>query len=712
MDLGRGSVSSLLRGLETGRISDAVPSLHGHTSFSRRMVLSSELEGHRGCVNRLALSDDGSLLLSGSDDCDLIVWAIESGTSVVKRGNVSPGHHANIFGVAFMPETGNTMVASAGLDSYVRYTHVETAQSTLWRYHTDMVKTVHPLDSHNFVTASKDGTARVTDVRQSPDVEPRVVAMISDESGRLVHMSSAVPSPINSNHLLVAAGDAYMRVFDLRACPFSRNRIEPASSINNHCIEIYSPLHLHLSSLEPLSWRGLRNVQSTYANFSSDGRQIVASYFEDAVFVFDRWDQSSPTFCTPPFQSKSRREKAVAQFGYQSASCVLSQKFENAATAAKQVLGIDENDMFALLCLAISLPKCNLPSDPRFAYGYFSKILRLLEKDRYYILSLWNCSEARFTEQEIESMADIWKIILEYLRLDQLLLLCPPLYQGHSNLDRHVHELTASRLDYLNRIFKDLISRCDQKLIPLEKSKETHVGLITRIALGLPASRGAMSTSRYSRMRGDVLKSLVRKFSYGIVRIREKIKNLRELMVRRSGHGGVDYAIAYSEESRSSDSEPDAEPEEPVNFHPQFTRSHRYTLQQIGNQSFSIDIGDSARGDDFELWGPLELQERCHRFHGHTSRETEIKEANFYGSNNQIVLSGSDDGRIYLWSSATGALLSSIDADDQIVNCVLGHPYHTMIFASGIDDSIKVLTPGRKVIPSLATYPSDLDDDF
>lgn len=713
MDLGRGTVSSLLRDLEVGRISEAASCLHGHTSFARRMVVSSVLEGHHGCVNRLALSTDGSLLLSGSDDCNLIIWSIDSGKSVVKRGSVAPGHYANIFGVAFMPETGNRLIASAGLDSQVRHTDVETGHSTLWNCHADMVKTVHPLDTHNFITASKDGTARLVDVRQSPSIDPPVVASVTEELGRMVPLSSGILSPINSNHLLVAASDAYTRIFDLRAPPVPGRLLGNSDAINDHCLEVYSPLHLHVSTPQTISWSGMRNIQSTYANFSSDARQIVASYFDDAVFVFDRWQQSGSTFCTPPFQSKSRREKAIAQFGCQAAACVLSQKFEQAANAAKRVLELDENDMFALLCLAISLPKCNLQSDPRFAYGYFSKALRQLEKDQCSVLRLWNCSESLFSKQEIQSMADVWKLILEYLRVDQLLLLCPPLYQGQAAHDRLVQDLTVNRLNYLNGIAEGMISLCNRILVSPEKSKEKFVELVTHRALGLPASRGALVNSRYPRLRVDVLRTLVRKFTYGIVRIREKIMHFREPMLSRSeARWTLDYVVAYSDDSGSSGSEPEAGSAESISLNPRFAcRSRHFAIQQIlENNPLAAELTDSGRADELKLWGPLELQEGCRRFHGHVSRETEIKEANFYGSKNQVVLSGSDDGKVYLWSSTTGALLSCVEADDQIVNCVMGHPYQTMIIASGIDDTIKVLTPGRKIIPTLATYPSDQDE--
>jgi WD40 repeat protein len=40
-------------------------------SLARKLELSAVLNGHTGCVNRLAWNQDGSLLASASDDCQV-----------------------------------------------------------------------------------------------------------------------------------------------------------------------------------------------------------------------------------------------------------------------------------------------------------------------------------------------------------------------------------------------------------------------------------------------------------------------------------------------------------------------------------------------------------------------------------------------------------------------------------------------------------------
>ncbi|KAI8924088.1 hypothetical protein BC831DRAFT_467499, partial [Entophlyctis helioformis] len=45
------------------------------------MTLSQVLPAHTGCVNSLAWSEDGNLLLTGSDDLHLAIWRYVPGGS-------------------------------------------------------------------------------------------------------------------------------------------------------------------------------------------------------------------------------------------------------------------------------------------------------------------------------------------------------------------------------------------------------------------------------------------------------------------------------------------------------------------------------------------------------------------------------------------------------------------------------------------------------
>ena len=49
-----------------------------------------------------------------------------------------------------------------------------------------------------------------------------------------------------------------------------------------------------------------------------------------------------------------------------------------------------------------------------------------------------------------------------------------------------------------------------------------------------------------------------------------------------------------------------------------------------------------------------------------------IKQATYWGDN--LVVSGSDCGHIFIWRRDSGMLLNVIEADRRVVNCVQPHP--------------------------------------
>lgn len=77
-------------------------------------------------------SSGGTLLASGSDDTNLVLWDYNP-TSLAKpftlNTSVSTGHHANIFSVKFMPHTQDRTVVTCAGDSEVRVFDIESSGS-------------------------------------------------------------------------------------------------------------------------------------------------------------------------------------------------------------------------------------------------------------------------------------------------------------------------------------------------------------------------------------------------------------------------------------------------------------------------------------------------------------------------------------------------------------------------------------------------------
>lgn len=110
------------------------------------------------------------------------------------------------------------------------------------------------------------------------------------------------------------------------------------------------------------------------------------------------------------------------------------------------------------------------------------------------------------------------------------------------------------------------------------------------------------------------------------------------------------------------------------------------------NSSFYSDTTlprpDSTKSS---LSAPL-VSRPLRKYTGHVNAHT-TKEVNFAGPRSQYIVSGSDDGRWYMWDKVSGGLLGVWRADADVVNVVSPHPYLPIAAVSGIDETIKVFAP-------------------
>merc|ERR1711939_959879 len=81
------------------------------------------------------------------------------------------------------------------------------------------------------------------------------------------------------------------------------------------------------------------------------------------------------------------------------------------------------------------------------------------------------------------------------------------------------------------------------------------------------------------------------------------------------------------------------------------------------------------------------------RYRGHCNART-VKDVNYYGLNDEYVVSGSDDGNFFIWDRKTCKILNILEGDGEVVNVVQGHPYEPMMAVSGIDSTVKIFGPG------------------
>lgn len=688
--LGLNSIPSLLRRLETGTL-PSPHSFHGHLSTIPAMRRHYELRGHQGCVNRLALSDDAATLISASDDCTLRLWDVATCT---ERATLAPGHESNVFGVTFMPHTNNSFVASAGFDHQVRYTSVETGSSTLWTCHQDSVKMVTAASPHVFISASIDGTARQFDARIPPYntkySASTILVRIAGSGRRFRGLFSAALSPISDNHLLVAATEPCLRIYDRRKCgsPIPRHassdrNLHPSSI--GECVQKLTPPHMHDSAPETVTCGPLpRSTHATFATYSPDGRQVVASFYDDIVHVFDLPNHTQPTACLRPFRSRKQLRGAVFVFLQEAVRALTlnphsrSLSHVNEALAsANQALEIDPGNVLALVLKAEALLDRKKFGDMREAYAALTEVIRVVKEDVGRIAQLWGMHSA---EGEMcmspnaagcATKAEIWQQVFLYKQAYAMHHMIPTRIES---FDLHGIEMTRKRMAYLDaftaRLEEYRATRMAPKMTILEWTR----------ALGDSNGQSLLYRNSAAEQRARFLERLFSNYAEGLPMLRRSIQIWTSSMRRPAVEDNDEEVQSESDsvDSCSTDSVDDLA-EDKIEALKLFERRRQGTLG--GKQSAS-------------LWGPPpSAQEGWRGFCGHISTETDIKEARFYGSNNQVVLSGSDDGNVYMWAARTGKLLATVQGDHHIVNCVLPHPRREMIFVSGIDYSVKVLTP-------------------
>ncbi|KAI9849653.1 MAG: hypothetical protein M1837_002778 [Sclerophora amabilis] len=79
-------------------------------------------------------------------------------------------------------------------------------------------------------------------------------------------------------------------------------------------------------------------------------------------------------------------------------------------------------------------------------------------------------------------------------------------------------------------------------------------------------------------------------------------------------------------------------------------------------------------------------------YRGHCNVKT-VKDVNFYGLQDEYVVSGSDSGHLFIWDKKTSQIVNILEGDSEVVNVAQGHPYEPMLAVSGIDHSIKIFSP-------------------
>lgn len=156
----------------------------------------------------------------------------------------------------------------------------------------------------------------------------------------------------------------------------------------------------------------------------------------------------------------------------------------------------------------------------------------------------------------------------------------------------------------------------------------------------------------------------------------------RHAQVEEDANGDDDEDMdndSDDEDQHSSDSDPDEEDGVPNTGMPRFMYQSAYERRRMR--------------DKVGLGVPCHSSTRSYR--GHCNVRT-VKDVNYFGLDDDYVVSGSDDGNFFIWDRKTRELVNVLEGDGETVNVIQGHPYEPMLAVSGIDHTIKIFSPDAR----------------
>ncbi|KAG9510632.1 WD and tetratricopeptide repeats protein 1 [Fragariocoptes setiger] len=698
-----------------------------------RFALEAELWGHYGCVNTLEFNEHGSILASGSDDQDVILW---NPFARKKLKTVSTGHTGNIFSVKFLPHSNDTIIATGAGDRLVKVFDTSVNDTLLdCSCHAGRVKRIATVAESHFLlwSAGEDGKILQFDLRQ-PHVcstsSPSNILISLEGDIQNIEAKCIAVNPVRTELLAVGSNDPFVRLYDRRyinveqrpqqeqsnarsqktsfGSPSHGSNSDISSNLSNNssnyhehsfdsnqgtksslngCLSYFSPGHLHDKPFKEA-------YSSTYVTFSPDGQELLANIGAEHVYLFN--------VIAPDEKFKFQR-------------------FKSDVTLARCDCQLSSTHKESRLPLSLNNNSSRLSSTGRYSQACASqreqietrvlalrKRVKLQLRAKEYSTAIKICNELI---ADINNHSKLYKLRSEaYMqrnwRGDKYaavrdasisILLNPTYFKAYiilvhclKDLDWFeeawgCYNLMLSSIPEINeKCNKDLLQKLREELELAEHDRKNQAA---------PNGDDNYGESDFEKLVNDPISEDV---DFVILGDRDDVRAL------------------FTRDSWSYDSV--TTPRDDSQFQIYSRPPSRYI-----NNNFSIDMDDdrhisgdsdesgheSATGSssvvslgnvsggqsDLELARRLQSHDYHKRFCGHCNITTDIKEANFFGGDGQYIVAGSDDGAFFIWDKTTTNLLKAFKGDDQIVNCLQPHPDICLLATSGIDHVVRLWSP-------------------
>lgn len=713
-------------------------STHWASKFDVVSVLGGEGEegrgsglgvyGHTGCINALDWSTpDGTTLASGSDDTRVCIWKLGhepaesyadnpeivqryAGLGIGLSAVIHTGHRANIFSVKFAPRTTNMLFTASG-DHEARVFDLNQAVSEAQSFssvgpagsakrewseypknsgvctrvlkcHRGRVKRIATEGDSDavFLTCSEDGTVRQHDLRIGHVCKrdcPPPLCSYREQGMGLYSLSTSILRP----ELFVVAGTSpYAYLHDRRMIP--RTMMEqwgvPATPTQlTQCVRRFGPARpplvpgppseesededegqdapntrSHVQRIQRLRQRRARmrageDNHVTAAKLSKfNGRELLLTYSGGPVCLYDIFDEpeyergKTDAFTLQTSRGNGKRKAEEILRGEGSSTIDKTVGIDSISTKSPRTSGpyqtlagssqTDPSRKPLVLSAPVMASQAQAPSD----FVHCS-----LEDTPGFS----NESEATET-----SNSPVYRVT------------------GLGN--------TEPSQDHDDRSTQDTLRSALRHSHTPSSQSPPHQ----------PSLSAASQTSANFEIRMNEDGNLEMEIDSGHDGRNPPSDSGEESELNTEGYQALlrSMAAAQSEENEQTDSqEDDEESEEPE-------------ISDSEEGISSSDEPDSVDGEAYARGGinrdiPLVRPRKIYK--GHRNVDT-VKDVNFGGMDN-LVVSGSDDGNVFIYNKESTELLAIIKGDESVVNVMQYHPQLPIMAVSGIDNSAKILAP-------------------
>ncbi|WAR08495.1 WDTC1-like protein [Mya arenaria] len=593
--------------------------LHVTKTLVNRLGLDHELDGHSGCVNCLEWNETGSLLASGSDDVQAIVWDPFRKKHLAK---VQTGHQGNIFTVKFLPSSNDNILVTGAADSKIRVHDIEANETThVLTCHTSRVKRIATAPKQPFIQY---------DLRCPELCKPNsknVLVNLDSHIGIQSEFKCIAINPAQPELMAIGANDPYVRVYDrrmltcqsLKTSEDGHQRFSQGDEfpLPRGCVEYYVPGHIPQKKDDYR--KKLRALAATYVTFSPDGRELLVNLGGEQIYLFDvnRKRQIEKFDLNMVLTSSNGIVKGASHSGVNGFS-----PYPNGSTTNGVTNGVSRHLHETVHAQAAAGDAC-MEEKPAMKKSKSDKkpLPQIVE-------SLKKKANAYFEKEQYT------KAIILY---NQAIMRAPQASMLYGN----------RAAAYMKRKWDGDIYAALRDCHMALRLDLNHLKAHFRLAKCL--NELSWCTEAF-----ECLKHFKSKFpDYATSRACEQLdKDIRAAM----------FARTESEEKK--------------------TTSGTELWSNKTHQTSELEKIWRAEANDYEA-----------RFCGHCNTTTDIKEANFFGSNGQYIVAGSDDGSFFIWEKSTANIVRVLRGDESIVNCLQPHPSFCLLATSGIDHVVRLWSP-------------------